>query len=221
MGFDWAGQPPDQVSWQRYFKDAPAERPAGPHDSVATLADLGGVAVGCQGCGLRVGCRQVVFGEGPGTARLLLVGEGPGATEDEVGRPFVGAAGQLLDRILTAAGLSRAEVYITNVVKCRPPANRLPAPDEVAACRPYLERQIDLIRPAVILCLGSLAAQTVIDRKALVTKVRGQWFSLHGAAVMATFHPAALLRDPGKKPLVWQDIQAVRDRLAGQAAAGL
>lgn len=177
----------------------------------ATLEELAAFCQHCQRCRLRSGCRGVVFGEGNPSARIMFVGEGPGQTEDELGRPFVGLAGQLLDRILQAAGFVREEVYIANVVKCRPPGNRLPQPDEVAACRPYLEEQIRLIKPAAIVCLGALATQTLLDPRARITKVRGQWFEKGGIWFLPTFHPAALLRDESKKRPVWEDFKRLRD----------
>jgi len=180
-------------------------------DAGDTLAVLAAEAEGCRNCRLRAGCRGVVFGDGIPTARLLLVGEGPGETEDRLGRPFVGKAGQLLDKILAAAGLPRASVYIANIVKCRPPANRLPQPDEVAACLPLLEQQIAIIRPDIIVCLGALATQTLIDPDARITKVRGRVFEKAGRKLIPTFHPAALLRDESKKRPVWEDFKLIRD----------
>lgn len=165
----------------------------------------------CNSCRLRAGATQVVFGEGNNQARLMFVGEAPGADEDRQGRPFVGAAGKLLDKILAAAKISREEVFITNIIKCRPPRNRMPAKEEVAACLPHLQRQIRLIAPKIIVCLGALATQTLIDDKARVSVVRGQWFERYNARIMATFHPAALLRDASKKRPVWEDIQKIRD----------
>lgn len=180
------------------------------------LRSLEQEALGCTRCRLRQGCRQVVFGEGPPASRLMLVGEGPGAAEDELGKPFVGAAGQLLDRILEAVGWTRHDLYITNVVKCRPPGNRFPAPDEVGACRPHLEAQIRVINPAIIVCLGVLATQTLVTSPAFITRERGRWNRRGEQMIMPTFHPAALLRDAGKKRLVWEDFQEIRrafDRL--------
>jgi len=172
-----------------------------------SLEQLKEVCLKCSRCGLRAGAKQVVFGEGNPSAKLMFVGEGPGKQEDEMGRPFVGAAGQLLDRILEAAGLRRENVYIGNVVKCRPPNNRMPTADEVAACRGYLEAQIAIIKPSIIVCLGALATKTLINPQAKITRVRGKWFERNGIKLMPTFHPAALLRDPGKKRLVWEDFK--------------
>lgn len=177
----------------------------------STLAALIAEASSCSRCRLRGFATQVVFADGDPSADLMLVGEGPGAEEDRQGLPFVGAAGQLLNRILEAAGISRTEVYIANVVKCRPPGNRLPQRDEVEACLPYLKRQIELVRPKIIVCLGSLATQSLLDPKARVSAVRGRWHELAGIRFMATYHPAALLRDPAKKRPVWEDIKQVRD----------
>ena len=164
-------------------------------------------AQACRRCALRQGCRQVVFGVGNPRARLMLVGEGPGGDEDRQGIPFVGRAGQLLDRILEAARIKRDQVYITNVVKCRPPNNRLPVQQEVEACLPYLRTQIELIDPEIVICLGSLATKTLIDKNASITRSRGSWHKIGSRNYMATFHPAALLRDPGKKRYVWEDFQ--------------
>lgn len=151
-----------------------------------------------------------MLGEGNLRALLMLVGEAPGAREDELGRPFVGAAGELLNRILQAAGFKREEVYITNVVKCRPPGNRLPTPDEVQACRPYLEIQVELVSPKIIVCLGALATQVLIAPGARITRLRGQWIQKDGIYYLPTFHPAALLRDESKKRPVWEDFKRVR-----------
>lgn len=153
----------------------------------------------------------MVVSRGNYESGVMLVGEGPGAQEDQQGEPFVGKAGQLLDRILEAAGFKRDEVYITNVVKCRPPGNRLPTAQEAAACYPFLAEQIRLISPRIIVCLGALATQTLIDPAARITKVRGRWSERFGARVMPTFHPAALLRDSSKKRPVWEDFQKIRD----------
>ncbi|MDI3299524.1 MAG: uracil-DNA glycosylase [Bacillota bacterium] len=170
-----------------------------------------GAALGCTYCPLRAGCRGVVFGEGDPAARLVLVGEGPGATEDELGRPFVGRAGELLDRILEAAGFPRPSVFITNVVMCRPPGNRTPSEAEMAACRPWLEAKLELIRPDLVVALGSTAARALVDPAARITRLRGQWVERRGRRILPTYHPAALLRDPSKKREVWSDFQAVRD----------
>jgi len=168
-------------------------------------------ALACQRCNLRAHAQRVVFGEGNEKALLMLVGEGPGAEEDRQGRPFVGAAGELLNKILDAAGISREEVYIGNVVKCRPPNNRVPTKEEVAACRTFLDRQIELIKPKIIVCLGATAAQALIGPEVRITKIRGLWHEKGEIKIMPTFHPAALLRDPTKKRPAWEDFQKVRD----------
>ncbi|MGE5418022.1 MAG: uracil-DNA glycosylase [Acidobacteriota bacterium] len=165
----------------------------------------------CSACPLRAGCSQVVFGDGDNQTRIMLVGEGPGQSEDEIGLPFVGKAGQLLDKILEAAGFMRSKVYITNVVKCRPPGNRLPVPQEIAVCRGYLEAQIRLIKPEIIVCLGALATQTIVDNKAKITQVRGKWYTRHDVMIMPTYHPAALLRNEHLKRPVWEDFKLIRD----------
>ncbi len=203
-------------SWLDDFE--PEAPPTGPYDHIEDLESLARLAVECDKCGLRRGCRGVVFGEGDPHAEVMFVGEAPGATEDELGRPFVGRAGQLLDRILAAAGFSRQEVYITNTCKCRPPSNRTPTAEEARACRPYLDAQIRLIDPAIIVCLGRPAAQNIIDPNLRITEARGKWHTIGGRLVMPTFHPAALLRDPAKKRPVWEDFKAIRaayDQLKG------
>lgn len=167
----------------------------------------------CQRCPLARGRTQLVFGCGSATARLVLVGEGPGREEDLQGIPFVGEAGRLLERMLFAMGLSRDEVYICNVVKCRPPGNRDPAPPEIAACEPFLARQLTAIRPRVILALGRFAAQTLLQDDAPVSRLRGHWRSYQGLPLMPTYHPAFLLRNPVAKREAWEDLKQVMLRL--------
>lgn len=181
-------------------------------DAITDLERLREQAAACRRCRLRDGCTQVVFGGGNPQADLMLVGEAPGADEDRLGEPFVGRAGQLLDRILAAIELTRDDVYITNVVKCRPPGNRTPTPDEADTCGVYLKAQVELIRPKLIVCLGATATKALIHPEARITKMRGQWFSVWGIPTMPTYHPAALLRDPSKKRPVWEDFKAIRDR---------
>lgn len=176
-----------------------------------TLEELKAEMEGCRKCPLSQGRTNIVFGEGNPAARLMFIGEGPGAEEDRQGRPFVGAAGQLLDRILAAAGMSREEVYIANVVKCRPPGNRVPTPAEAEACMPWLKKQFEIIVPRLVVLLGSTALQYLVDSKARITQCRGQWIARGDVRIMPTYHPAALLRDPSKKRPVWEDIQKVRD----------
>jgi uracil-DNA glycosylase family 4 len=177
---------------------------------VPTLGDVRADLGDCTRCKLAGGRTNLVFGVGDPRARLVFVGEGPGADEDAKGEPFVGRAGQLLTEIITKGmRLRREDVYICNVVKCRPPGNRNPEPDEVAACEPFLVRQLDAIGPEVIVALGKFAAQTLLRSKTPITQLRGRWFDYHGVMLMPTFHPAYLLRNPGDKRLVWEDIQKV------------
>ncbi|WP_287370646.1 uracil-DNA glycosylase [Oceanithermus sp.] len=184
-----------------------------------SLEELAAQAAHCTACRLHEGRTHVVFGEGDPDAKLMIVGEGPGADEDAQGRPFVGRAGQLLDRILEAAGIPRSSVYITNIVKCRPPGNRNPLPDEAKICSSlWLLKQIELIRPQIIVPLGSVATQFFLGEKLPITKVRGQWFEWNGIQVFPMFHPAYLLRNPSRAPgspkaLTWKDIQTVKQTL--------
>lgn len=168
----------------------------------------------CRRCKLCERRTQIVFGVGNSRAQLMFVGEGPGEDEDRQGEPFVGRAGQLLTEIITRGmGLQRSDVYIANVVKCRPPGNRNPEPDEIAACQPFLLRQIDVISPKVIVALGKFAAQTLLDTTTPISKLRGRWFDFRGRKLMPTFHPSYLLRNPADKKLVWEDIQLVMQAL--------
>lgn len=177
------------------------------------LAELSSEAAGCERCRLSRTRQHVVFGSGNPNADLMFIGEGPGADEDRQGLPFVGRAGELLTKIIEAIDLTRDQVYIANVVKCRPPGNRDPQGDEVAACRGYLERQIDLVAPKVIVALGRVAAQTVLGNNMPLGRMRGRWHSVRGVDTMVTYHPAALLRNPAWKRPTWEDMQQVRDRL--------
>jgi DNA polymerase len=156
----------------------------------------------------------VVFGSGDPGADLMFIGEGPGAEEDRTGLPFVGRAGELLTKIIAAIGFGRGEVYIANVVKCRPPRNRDPQPDEVAACSRYLKAQIELVAPRVIVLLGRVAAQNLLALDAPLGRMRGAWHSVYGIPTRVTYHPAALLRNESLKRPTWEDMQIVRDRLA-------
>jgi len=165
----------------------------------------------CRRCKLcTLGRSQIVFGVGHPKARLMFVGEAPGEEEDKRGEPFVGRAGQLLTKIIEAIGLTREQVYIANVIKCRPPGNRNPEPDEVAACEPYLFRQIDVIQPLVIVPLGKFAAQSLLRTADPITRLRGRQFDYRGAVLIPTFHPAYLLRNPSAKREVWDDMKKVR-----------
>jgi DNA polymerase len=177
--------------------------------------EIGPACMRCKLCSQ--GRSQTVFGVGHPKARLLLVGEAPGEEEDKRGEPFVGRAGQLLTKIIEAIGLSREQVYIANVIKCRPPNNRNPEPDEVAACEPYLFRQIDVIRPTVIVPLGKFAAQCLLKTTDPITRLRGRRFDYRGTTLIPTFHPAYLLRNPSAKREVWEDMKLVRAILQGDA----
>ena len=173
----------------------------------------------CQRCGLCRGIHHKVPGQGDGNARLMFIGEGPGAEEDLQGLAFVGAAGQLLTKMISAIGLTREQVYICNVVKCRPPQNRTPTPEEAAACLPYLRAQFALVRPRVIVLLGATAARAILGEQTRITRDRGVWVEKKGVWFLPTYHPAALLRDESKKRDAWHDFQAVQAKLkelAGQ-----
>jgi uracil-DNA glycosylase family 4 len=163
----------------------------------------------CKRCRLCEQRNTIVFGDGNPRAELMFVGEGPGRDEDAQGLPFVGRAGKLLTQMIEAMGLERKDVYIANVVKCRPPENRTPEKDEIAICSPFLLRQIDVIRPKVLVCLGGVAAQTLLETNRSVSHFRGQWLDFRGARLMATYHPAYLLRNPNAKGDVWKDLQKV------------
>lgn len=168
----------------------------------------------CTKCSELSRCRHsVVFGVGSGSAELMFIGEAPGADEDEQGIPFVGRAGQLLTKIILAMGLTREEVYITNIIKCRPPQNRTPLPDEVTNCLPYVLSQIELIQPKVIVALGATALRALLDVQLGITKMRGHWYTFRDIPIMPTFHPAYLLRNPAAKREVWDDMKAVLDKL--------
>ena len=172
----------------------------------------------CQKCRLCETRTNVVPGEGDPHARLMFIGEGPGQDEDLQGRPFVGPSGQLLTRMIKAIGMERTEVYICNVVKCRPPRNRNPEPDEAAACLNYLRAQVALVRPEVVVLLGKVACQYTLSEQIFITRDHGQWRERKGVWFMPTFHPSALLRDPAKKREAWEDFQKVREKLNELAA---
>ncbi|HUX38302.1 MAG TPA: uracil-DNA glycosylase [Rectinemataceae bacterium] len=178
----------------------------------------------CRACRLGEGRHHPAYGEGPERPLVLVVGEGPGAEEDAQGRPFVGAAGRLLDRMLSSIGLSRdANCYIANIVKCRPPGNREPSPDEKEACMPWLERQIDVLKPSFILAMGRTAATALLRSEEGIGRLRGRWFERGGIPLIATYHPSALLRDEGLKRPAWEDLKTLKfrldDALPGEAAA--
>ena len=187
-----------------------AELFGGPIARASSLGEIAEMVRTCTRCPLYATAINPVPGEGSARAELMCIGEAPGATEDETGRPFVGQAGKLLTDILRAIKLSREEVFIANVMKHRPPGNRNPTPDEITACSPYLVRQVELIRPKVILALGTFAAQTLLDTKVAIGKLRGALHWYHGTPLIATYHPAALLRNPGWKKPTWEDVKLVR-----------
>ena len=175
------------------------------------LDGLGAMVAGCRKCGLCETRTKTVFADGSPLSKLVFVGEAPGRDEDLSGLPFVGRAGQLLDKMIAAIDMKREEVYICNVLKCRPPDNRTPAPEEVVQCRPYLEQQLALLRPVVICALGLSAVQALLETKATMASMRGKTFSFRGIPLIPTYHPAALLRNPGLKRDAWIDLQRVRD----------
>ena len=168
---------------------------------------------GCTMCELHKMRKHVVFGTGNEKARLMFVGEAPGMDEDLQGEPFVGKAGQLLTKIIESIGMKRRDVYIANVLKCRPPQNRNPLPTEILICEKYLVRQIECIKPKIICALGKFAAQTLLRTETPITRLRGSFYDYHGTLLMPTFHPAYLLRNPADKRLVWLDIKKIRDEL--------
>ena len=202
--------------WRQRAPETFADDPAAPvilaqatDDGLSGIrADIGADCRRCKLCTL--GRSQIVFGVGNPKARLMFVGEAPGEEEDKRGEPFVGRAGQLLTKIIEAIGLARDQVYIANVIKCRPPGNRNPEPDEVEQCEPFLFRQIDAIQPRVIVSLGKFAAQSLLKTMDPITRLRGRQFDYRGAALIPTFHPAYLLRNPSAKREVWEDMKKVR-----------
>jgi uracil-DNA glycosylase family 4 len=175
----------------------------------ADFAALKETALKCTSCVLANGRTHVVFGEGAPDAKLMFIGEGPGEQEDLKARPFVGRAGQLLDKMIAAMGYKREEVYIANIVKCRPPQNRAPLPEEAISCLPYLRAQISFIKPKIIVLLGAVAVKFLLQTNAGISQVRGKFLDYHGYTVMPTFHPAFLLRSPGKKKEAWEDLKKV------------
>lgn len=189
---------------------APVAGPAGGGPNAAAIESLRLEAAGCTRCPLHRTRTNVVFGSGAGTTRILFVGEAPGRDEDLQGLPFVGRAGQLLTKIIKAIEFDREEVYIANVLKCRPPENRNPLPEEVARCRPFLLRQIELLKPKVICTLGVFATQMLLEAKSPLTVLRGQVHRVNGLTVVPTYHPAACLRDPRLKEAVWEDVKLLR-----------
>ena len=167
----------------------------------------------CQKCGLCKGRNSVVVGDGFRKADIMFIGEGPGAEEDFQGLPFVGAAGQLLEKMMASINLNRSNVYIANIVKCRPPGNRNPEPDEAASCMPYLRAQVKLVQPKIIVLLGATAARYTLSPDVRITRDRGIWHERKGYHMIATYHPSFLLRDPAQKKFAWADFKAVRDKI--------
>jgi len=220
----WSSTRPPEILALPGFEALVPEQPAVPAPVAApTLSirtdlpqDLGALKTlvsTCRKCGLCETRTQTVFADGAPTAKLVLVGEAPGRDEDAQGLPFVGRAGQLLNKMLAAIDLKREEVYICNVLKCRPPDNRTPLPEEVEQCLPYLEQQIALIRPSLICALGLSAMQALLGTKASMTSMRGRTFEFRGVPLVPTYHPAALLRNPNLKRDAWTDLQRVRELL--------
>lgn len=178
-----------------------------------TWEEFDGRCNDCHKCRLCETRTNVVIGKGSKTAEIMFIGEGPGEQEDLTGVPFVGLAGQLLQKMLLAAGIDENHYYICNIVKCRPPKNRVPLDDEITNCMNYLRYQFLLVRPKIIVCLGSTAAKAVIDKNFKITQQRGSWIERKGVHIIATFHPAALLRDVSKKKPAWEDMKSIRKKL--------
>jgi len=178
---------------------------------VLTLEEVRKELGDCKRCKLHQTRRTIVFGEGNEKATLMFIGEGPGYDEDVQGRPFVGRAGQLLTKIIQSINLQREEVYIANIIKCRPPQNRNPEPDEIQSCNPFLRKQIQVIQPKIICALGTFSAQTLLKTETKITALRGKFYDLEGIKVIPTYHPAFLLRNPDKKREVWEDMKKIAE----------
>ncbi len=213
----WLSQLADTIqSYQRngfegFSRLRQSEQPqASKEAEPATLQQLEQTLQHCQRCKLHHGRTHVVFGTGNAQAILMFIGEGPGYHEDQQGMPFVGEAGELLTKIIHAINLTREEVYIANIVKCRPPSNRDPEPDEIATCFPFLQQQIKMIRPKIICTLGKVASQTLLRTETSISRLRGRFYDYQGIQVMPTFHPAYLLRNPEDKRLTWEDMKLVK-----------
>lgn len=196
----------DRTPSVRVERDLFSQAPAPDPDLLSVREDLGE----CTRCKLHATRKTIVFGSGNPNAKVMFIGEAPGADEDEQGLPFVGRAGQLLTKILESVGFTREEVYITNILKCRPPNNRNPENDEIASCQGFLFRQIAVIRPVIICALGALAVQTLMQTKAPISQLRGRFMDYRGTKLVATFHPAYLLRNPNEKRKVWEDVKMLR-----------
>lgn len=213
------GDRSDLLERARRAGTPPEEAPVSPDVSRAEAGSIGVLdldslrreALTCTRCPLHESRRHVVFAEGDAHARVMCVGEAPGAKEDETGRPFVGRAGRLLDRLLVSVGFRREEVFICNVLKCRPPGNRDPEPLEIERCSPFLRRQIQLVQPDVIVAFGAFAARTLLETRESLGRLRGRTHRFEGRPLVATYHPAALLRNPGWTRPAWEDLQRVRE----------
>ena len=201
------------------FGPPPSELLSARPDLPDDLGTLARMVSECRKCGLCETRTNTVFADGSPRAKLVFIGEAPGRDEDQKGLPFVGRAGQLLDKMIAAIDLKREEVYICNVLKCRPPENRVPLPQEVEQCLPYLEQQLALLKPALICALGLSAVQALLKTKASMTSMRGRTFEYKGIPLIPTYHPAALLRNPGLKREAWEDLQRVRDTLKARTAS--
>jgi uracil-DNA glycosylase len=210
----WRRRPSDTAAQGVEIGRNEAALPAALDSADTALAAVREELGECTRCKLhKAGRRQIVFGTGNPHAELMFVGEAPGHDEDVQGIPFVGRAGQLLTRIIESIGLTREQVYIANVIKCRPPSNRNPEPDEVAACEPFLFRQVETIRPKVIVALGTFAAQALLKSQEPISRLRGRLYDYHGATLVPTFHPAYLLRNQASKRFTWEDMKRVRELL--------
>lgn len=217
MGIDvWV--PRDQADDEPARAEPRAEPAAGPAAAALGWDELRAAVAGCTRCALHESRTQTVFGVGNPTADWMIIGEAPGAEEDRRGEPFVGRAGKLLDEMLLAIGQRRESVFIANILKCRPPNNRDPAADEAASCRPYLDRQIELVRPRIILAVGRIAAQQLLQSDAPVGRLRGKVHRLGATPVVVTYHPAYLLRSPSQKRKSWDDLCLAAGVMAGAAA---
>ena len=197
-------------------RPAAVAQPATAGDAAAGLKAIAAHVAACTKCSLHATRKNTVPGQGSTAPEIMFIGEGPGADEDEQGLAFVGRAGQLLTKIIEAMGLTRDQVFIGNIVKCRPPGNRTPMPDEMQACMPFLIEQIKLLKPKVIVCLGATAARGLLETDTGITRLRGHWMSYQGIDVMPTYHPAYLLRNPAGKKDVWEDMKAVLARIGRQ-----
>src|SRR5262245_38624829 len=211
-------QPPSIVAAKSLFDATPSDqRVVLAHERPAALAVVQREVVACIRCQeLAAGRTQTVFGVGNPNARICFFGEAPGADEDRLGEPFVGRAGQLLDKMIVACKMKREDVYILNVLKCRPPGNRNPLPDEVANCRGFFERQLDIIRPEIICCLGAVAAQSLLVTDRSIGKLRGRFHDYRGVPVVCTYHPAYLLRNPAAKHDAWEDLKLMMRKLGAE-----